>query len=117
MPLFRAKPTPTVTVQYVSAGEMNDGVLLDVREPDEWAAGHAPEAVWIPLGDLETRRFELPMNKRIVAICRSGARSQQATDALIAWGFEAANFEGGMRAWAEANFPVVTDDGSGGTVT
>ena len=54
---------------------VEDGaLLLDVREADEWDAGHAPEAVWIPMGDLQTRVDELPRDRRIVAICRAGAR-------------------------------------------
>jgi rhodanese-related sulfurtransferase len=114
--MFSPRPTPEVSVVIALTSEMGESYLLDVREPDEWAAGHAPEAHWIPLGDLETRRFELPMNKRVIAICRSGARSAKATDALIGWGFMAANFAGGMKAWAEADLPVVTDDGSPGTV-
>lgn len=113
---FRIRKTPTVSVDVVGSGEMNAAVLLDVREANEWEAGHAPEARWVPLGSLEARRFELPMNKRIVVICRSGARSKQATDALLEWGFEAANFEGGMQSWAERGLPVVTNDGTDGTV-
>lgn len=116
MNMFRPRPTPEITVHHARTGEMGDAVLLDVREIDEWTAGHAPDARWIPLGDLEPRRFELPMNKRIVVICRSGGRSARATDSLIGWGFEAANFQGGMRSWSEAGFPVVTDDGTDGSV-
>ena len=114
--MFSRRPTPEVSVVVALTSEMGESYLLDVREADEWAAGHAHEAHWIPLGDLETRRFELPMNKRVIAICRSGARSAKATDALIGWGFLAANFTGGMKAWAAQGLPVVRDDATPGEV-
>lgn len=96
--------------------EPADTWLLDVREPAEWAAGHAPDATHVPLGSLEGHRFDLPINLRIVCICRSGARSADATAVLAEWGFDAFNFEGGMRAWEAEGLPVVTDDGSEGSV-
>jgi rhodanese-related sulfurtransferase len=92
-------------------------VLLDVREPDEWTAGHAPEATWIPLGALATRQQELPEGQAIVIVCRSGGRSARATTALLAAGYDATNLAGGMQAWAAAGLPVVTDAGDPGTVT
>ena len=91
-------------------------LLLDVREPDEWAAGHAPGARAMPLGQVQGRVDELPKDRRIVAICRSGGRSASVTEALNAWGFDAVNLAGGMRAWAAAGFPVETDDGGPGAV-
>jgi rhodanese-related sulfurtransferase len=91
-------------------------LLLDVREPDEWAAGHAPEARFIPLGQVQGRLDELPTDRPIVAICRSGGRSASVTEALTAWGYDAVNLAGGMRAWAAAGFPVVTDAGGAGAV-
>jgi rhodanese-related sulfurtransferase len=106
-------------------------VLLDVREADEWQAGHAAEAVWIPLGEIAARATELranelratelgadelPVDRRIVAICRSGARSERAARFLVAQGFDVVNLAGGMRAWAAAGLDVVTDDGRPGAV-
>ena len=78
-------------VPVVSAEEgrqmIEDGaLLLDVREADEWDAGHAPEAVWIPMGELQARVEELPRDRRIVAICRSGARSDAVAAALLGAG-------------------------------
>lgn len=87
-------------------------VLLDVREADEWAAGHAAAAVHIPLGSLGERVGELPKAGRIICICRSGGRSGRATEALIGAGYDAVNMTGGMQAWAAAGLPMVTDDGS-----
>ena len=90
---------------FVDAGAL----LLDVRELDEWQAGHSRDAQFIPLG-------ELAKDRRIVAICRVGGRSARATQFLRAQGFDAVNLTGGMRAWATAGLDVVTDDGAPGTV-
>ena len=100
------------------ARELTTGgaVLLDVREPEEWAAGHAPDAQFVPLRDVPARVDELPHERRIVAVCRSGARSGKATEFLQARGFDVVNLAGGMQAWANAGLPVTTDDGSPGTV-
>jgi rhodanese-related sulfurtransferase len=91
-------------------------LLLDVRQPDEWEVGHAPAATFVPLGDVPARTDELPKDRRIVAICRSGARSGRATEFLNAQGFDVVNLAGGMKAWAAAGLPVETDDGGPGTV-
>jgi rhodanese-related sulfurtransferase len=91
-------------------------LLLDVREPDEWEAGHAPAAVHVPMKEVQARQRELPKDRRIVAVCRSGGRSAAVTEALTAWGFDAVNLAGGMQAWSTAGLPVVTDAGTPGTV-
>lgn len=103
---------PVAADDAVSEG----AVLLDVREPDEFAAGHAPEAVSVPLGALEGTSGTLDSTRPIVCVCRSGARSTTATTALVAAGFNAANLAGGMQAWAAAGLPVVDAAGGAGTV-
>jgi len=85
--------------------------LLDVREPDEWTAGHAPGAVHIPLGELDARVAEVPRDRAIVAVCRSGARSGKATEYLRAAGYDAVNLAGGMKAWSAAALPMVSESG------
>lgn len=80
--------------------------FLDVREPDEYAAGHIPEAQLIPLGQLAGRINELPKDKTIVAVCRSDNRSGQATQYLLQQGFNAHNMDGGMNAWQAAGFDI-----------
>ena len=90
--------------------------LLDIREADEWDAGHAPEAAWIPMGELQARIDELPHDTTIIAICRSGARSATVTAALLGAGYDAVNLGGGMRAWASEDYDVVAADGLPGTV-
>lgn len=89
--------------------------LLDVREADEWDAGHAAGAVWIPLGDLAVRQGDVPAEP-LVVVCRSGVRSARAVAALRAAGYDAVNLAGGMRAWEAAGMPVVTDGGDTGRV-
>jgi rhodanese-related sulfurtransferase len=90
--------------------------LLDVREPDEWVAGHADDALWIPMGEVAARRQEVPDDRPIVVICRSGVRSARVATALVRGGYDAVNLAGGMRAWAAAGLPVVTDDRAAGAV-
>ena len=87
-------------------------VLLDVREPEEWAAGHAPQATHLPLGELVARLAEVPRDRPVVCICRSGNRSARATQFLRAEGIDATNMVGGMRAWAEAGLPLVAAAGT-----
>jgi len=107
-------------IQEVDATDASAGrdriVLLDVRNADEWAAGHAPGAIWVPLDELAGARFSLPINRRIVCVCKVGGRSRVAAAELEQMGFETANLTGGMVAWAEQGLPVVCDDGSPGHV-
>jgi len=92
-------------------------VLLDVREPFEWQAGHAPKARHIPLGQLAQRVRELPADRPVVVVCRSGNRSARAAAALVRdHGRTASNLRGGMRAWAAAGLPVVGRGGRPGSV-
>ncbi|MEO4053733.1 rhodanese-like domain-containing protein [Solibacillus sp. CAU 1738] len=73
--------------------------LIDVREVAEVAEGHIPGIVNIPLGLLEFRMHELDKNKPYVMVCRSSARSGQATAFLTSHGYDAVNMVGGMLAW------------------
>jgi len=91
-------------------------MLLDVREPDEWQAGHAPDAVHVPLAALAASLGELDKTRPIVAVCRVGGRSERAAAGLLQRGYDAVNLAGGMQAWDAAGMPVVTDAGDPGTV-
>lgn len=101
-----------------AAKRMMDGgaLLLDVREPDEWYVEHAPDAMLLPMCCVGDRRNDLPRDRRIVVVCRSGGRSGAVTASLRGWGFDAVNLAGGMCAWAAAGLPVVTDGGNSGLV-
>jgi rhodanese-related sulfurtransferase len=103
---------PVESKRRVDAGAL----LLDVRNPDEWQAGHAEGAAWIPMGELAERQEELPTDREIVVICKTGGRSAQVAKALLAAGYAAVNVAGGSEAWQSAGMPIVTDDGQPGTV-
>ena len=91
-------------------------VLVDVRGPGEWHAGHAPQAIHLPLDQLTRRLAELPADRPIITVCRSGHRSAIASALLRGEGRTATNLAGGMNAWADAGLPVVTDRGTPGHV-
>ena len=82
--------------------------LLDVREPAEWADGHIEGATLIPLGQLAARVAELPTDREIICICRSGARSAHAQSALDRSGHfgTSYNMAGGMLRWVQCGLPV-----------
>jgi len=104
---------PQVGARAAKASIDAGALLLDVRELDEWHAGHAPDAVLVPMGRVRAQQAELPRDRRIVVVCRSGGRSAAVTESLLGWGFDAVNLAGGMCAWAAAGLPVVVarDDG------
>ena len=105
--------TPEVAARLVDGG---DSVLIDVRELEEWRVGRAPQAVHIPLGELGARLDELPSDRNLIMVCRSGVRSDRAASALVGLGVPAANLAGGMQAWQAAALPVVADEGRPGGV-
>ena len=92
------------------------GFLLDVREADEWDAGHAPEAIWIPMGDLQARVEELPATAASSPSAAPGHGRTRSPRALLGAGFDAVNLDGGMRAWAAEDYDVVASDGLPGVV-
>ena len=100
-------------VPAVDAADVPTGAyLLDVREDDEWAAGHAPDAVHIAMSELGDRAGEIPQDADVYVICRSGVRSAQVTVALNNAGWQARNVDGGMKRWAEAGRAMITDSGA-----
>ena len=100
------------TLPEVPAAAVPDGAwLVDVREHDEWIAGHAPDARHIPLGELGARVAEIPQDQDIYVICRSGVRSGRAADALVGAGWTAINVAGGMQLWALAGRPMIAETG------
>lgn len=86
--------------------------LLDVREDEEWVAGHAPSAVHIPMGELTDRAGEIPRDQDVYVVCRSGGRSAQVTVALNNAGWQARNVDGGMKDWADAGLPMIAESGA-----
>jgi rhodanese-related sulfurtransferase len=83
--------------------------ILDVREAGEWNQTHIPGSTLIPLGQLEKRLAELPKDRQIVIVCRSGGRSAFARDILKKAGFDGvASMDGGMNEWKRAGYPAVS---------
>lgn len=103
---------PLEAVDLLAAGAF----LLDVREDEEWDAGHAAGAVHIAMGLVAERVAEIPADRTVVCICRVGGRSGAVATALAGAGLEVRNLDGGMLAWEAAGLAVVTDAGGPGRV-
>jgi rhodanese-related sulfurtransferase len=90
----------------------DDAFLLDVRDDDEWLAGHAEGAHHVPMMELLARLDEVPTDRDVVVVCKVGARSAQVTAYLVAQGWDRVrNLDGGMLAWVGAGRPLVSEDG------
>jgi rhodanese-related sulfurtransferase len=105
--VFDNADTPSILSTALPTG----AYLLDVRENDEWVAGHAPDAVHIPVGSLAERSAEIPDDREIYIICRSGARSAYAAQALAGAGRTTINVADGMTGWAIAGRPMISETG------
>ena len=90
--------------------------VVDVRTPQEWAAGHIEGSRNIPLEELASRTGELASDRPIVAVCRTGRRSGRAVETLRRLGIEADHVEGGVAAWSDLDLPLFTPDGGPGVV-
>jgi rhodanese-related sulfurtransferase len=103
---------PTISADDVQARLTSDDaaaqpLVVDVREPDEWAEGHIAEARHIPLGQLAAHVDEMPRDRDIVLVCHMGSRSARATALLRRAGFDRAiNMTGGMDAWKGHHLPI-----------
>ena len=98
----------TVTVNDIPEG----AAIIDVREDDEWEAGHIEGAIHVPLGELPTRLDDLPLDDDMYVICRTGGRSNRAVAWLNQNGFDAFDVVGGMGSWNIDNGkPIVSETG------
>jgi rhodanese-related sulfurtransferase len=98
---------PSASVEEIPEGAR----VLDVREDEEWEAGHIAGAQHIPLRQLPERYDEVPVDEDVYVICRSGGRSLKATAYLQQYGFDPINVLGGMGAWMDAEKPMVSETG------
>lgn len=99
---------PTVDAADVA----DDAYLLDVREPEEWAAGHAPGAHHLPMMEIPHRLAEVPSDGDVVVVCRSGGRSGQVVAYLRQHGWDnVRNLAGGMQDWSVVGRPMVSENG------
>jgi phage shock protein E len=98
----------TIDVATVRAlQDRSDVVMIDVREPYEFDAGHVADTTLIPMGEVPARLAEIPKDKTVVLVCRSGNRSGQVTEYLKGQGYSNIhNMEGGIVAWQAAGYPV-----------
>ena len=99
---------PTVEIEGVPDPLPEGLVVLDVREDDEWSAGHIDGAVHIPLMELPQRLDELPTDDQLLVVCHVGARSAQAVQYLLAQGRDAVNLDGGLLEWHAAGRELVS---------
>jgi rhodanese-related sulfurtransferase len=106
--VFPRQPIPEVPVAGIHA----DAFLLDVREDDEWVAGHAAAAHHVPMHEVPVRLDEVPQDREVVVVCRVGSRSAQVVAFLRNQGWDrASNLAGGMFAWQAAGRTIVSEDG------
>lgn len=102
---------PSVSVDDVPS----DAVLLDVREPEEWAAGHIAGALHVPMNEVPNRVAYAPdslaADAPVVVVCKMGGRSAQVTAWLRRQGYDAHNLNGGMLAWAGSGRAMEAEDG------
>src|ERR1700732_3910914 len=102
---------PVAVPEVLSTDLPAGAFLLDVREDDEWSAGHAPDAVHVRLGELGARVAELPRDRGGDVVCRTGNTAAHATHALVGGGLHAINVADGMTGWAVADRPMISEDG------
>jgi rhodanese-related sulfurtransferase len=101
---------PEVTVDELEAALRSGGRLVDVREVNEYQAGHVPGAVLVPLATVPDAIDRFAADARTFVICRSGARSYRACEFLVQQGLDVANVEGGTLAWINSGRDTVMGD-------
>lgn len=92
------------------AESRDKGVVLDVREPVEYAEAHVPDAVLMPMGQVASRMGEIDKDGQVFVICASGQRSLVIAEVLQRAGYDATSVAGGTIAWAQSGRPVATGD-------
>ena len=80
--------------------------VVDVRTQEEWDEYHVPNTTLIPLDQLPNRLSEVPKDKKILVVCRSGNRSQQGRDILLSAGYNATSMAGGLKEWYAKGYPI-----------
>jgi phage shock protein E len=101
-------PLPALSANELSEKLKNGKrpLVIDVRQPEEYSAGHIAGSKLIPLGELGKRVSELPKDKEIICVCASGSRSRSATKLLVNAGYNAFDMQGGMFMWQRAKLPI-----------
>lgn len=106
--MFSAQPNvPEISPAEARRRQQQGAVVVDVRDPDEWATGHAAGALHVPLSQLAARQGELPREREVLLICASGGRSKVAAELLTRSGHaRASSVGGGTAAWTRAGLPL-----------
>ena len=99
-------PSVTVAELAVIIAADPSTPVVDVRETDEYAAGHLPSAVSMPLSIVPVRHAELPRDRTVYVVCQAGGRSARACGWLAEQGYDVVNVEGGTGDWISAGHPV-----------
>jgi len=100
----------TVSVQDLRAASEPNRIVLDVREPSEYAAGHVAGARLLPLSQLQSRLDEVPADRPVYVYCHSGNRSKQASEILAKAGKkDIRDVRGGILAWEAAGYPITRE--------
>lgn len=110
--MIARRETKSMTPQALREREGVD--IIDVRELDEWRAGHIAGSRHVPMGTIGHRMDELERDRPMVAVCRSGQRSGQVTALLTRMGDDITNLNRGLQAWARGGLPQATADGGQG---
>lgn len=95
-----------VTVEDLEAARRAGALVVDVRQPDEYAAGHVPAARPIPLAEVVERVAEVPTGQPVYIVCHSGGRSLKAARFYRSKGIEAWSVAGGTKEWADSGRPI-----------
>jgi rhodanese-related sulfurtransferase len=103
-------PISEIEVAALARHVAEGALVIDVRQPDEYAAGHVPGAVLIPLATVPDNLHRFRDDGPTYVICRSGARSMRACELAADEGYDAVNVAGGTGAWIAAGGEVVTGD-------
>ncbi len=107
--LFRSAPALPAEISAMQAFEeyQKGALFLDVRTAAEWNQGHIQDSLLIPLDELPNRLGELPRDRDIVVVCRSGARSKEGAAILRQAGFTRVTcLTGGLQSWIAAGYPL-----------
>ena len=102
-----------VSIAQLKQARQDGATVVDVRNDDEYAAGHVSGAASLPLPEVEARMLELPKDQTVYLICQGGGRSGKAADLLGQAGYDVRSVAGGTSAWVEAGGEVATGSGRG----
>ena len=97
-----------VTIETFTQEQAAGATVVDVRDPDEYAGGHVPGALSLPLGELPARLDELPRDRTLYLVCQGGGRSAKAADLLAGSGFDVRSVAGGTTAWTDAGGQITS---------